>query len=283
MSSPPRTFPARVVGRLVQHRNVALLLATFLSGACSFGSDPAPPTATAVPISSSEAPLLTSGTVTKVLDGVTVEVIIDGSAVNVRYLGIEVPQSDDLGAVDPTVAERARDFNRFLVLGKQIELERDSRNVDTFGRTLRYVYVNGEMVNQTMVTNGYAVVASSPSHFRHKTALAIAEEKARLEKRGYWEAGLSTGDPTPPAKTPEFTGGTLPAPPGSQSTTGICDYSGTDQAVIKGNVDARTGERLYHLPGSLFYATTQVSEADGDQWLCTEAEALAAGWKKSKR
>ncbi|PCH87199.1 MAG: succinoglycan biosynthesis protein exoi, partial [Dehalococcoidia bacterium] len=64
---------------------------------------------------------------------------------------------------------------------------------------------------------------------------------------------------------------------------GGCEFSGSDTPVIKGNVDQRSGELLYHVPESLFYSTTVVEPGQGDRWFCTEAEAQALGWERSKR
>ena len=61
-----------------------------------------------------------------------------------------------------------------------------------------------------------------------------------------------------------------------------CDYSGTPEPVIKGNVDKQTGEQIYLVPDNLFYSTTKVNSEDGDIWICTEQEAIANGWVKSK-
>lgn len=52
---------------------------------------------------------------------------------------------------------------------------------------------------------------------------------------------------------------------------------------IKGNISLRTGERIYHLPGQQYYEKTVIDPADGERWFCTEAEAQANGWRKSKR
>ena len=52
--------------------------------------------------------------------------------------------------------------------------------------------------------------------------------------------------------------------------------------VIKGNV-AASGERIYHVPGGEYYAVTRVNPAKGERWFCSEAEARAAGWRRSKR
>lgn len=50
---------------------------------------------------------------------------------------------------------------------------------------------------------------------------------------------------------------------------------------IKGNVSTR-GERIYHVPGQKYYDDTRISASHGERWFCTEAEARAAGWRRSK-
>jgi hypothetical protein len=50
---------------------------------------------------------------------------------------------------------------------------------------------------------------------------------------------------------------------------------------IKGNISA-TGERIYHVPGQRYYDATYIDTAAGEHWFCSEAEARAAGWRKSK-
>ncbi|MBB2670707.1 UNVERIFIED_ORG: hypothetical protein GGE44_000248 [Rhizobium esperanzae] len=52
--------------------------------------------------------------------------------------------------------------------------------------------------------------------------------------------------------------------------------------TIKGNVSINTGERIFHVPGQRYYAETKISPKYGERWFCSEAEAWAAGWRKSK-
>jgi hypothetical protein len=59
------------------------------------------------------------------------------------------------------------------------------------------------------------------------------------------------------------------------SDSGSCD--------IKGNIAFETGERIYHVPGQMFYDSTFVNPGKGEQWFCSEKEARAAGWRRSKR
>lgn len=54
------------------------------------------------------------------------------------------------------------------------------------------------------------------------------------------------------------------------------------ECVIKGNVSIETGERIYHVPGQEYYDETVIDEDYGERWFCTEEDAVAAGWRKSR-
>jgi hypothetical protein len=88
------------------------------------------------------------------------------------------------------------------------------------------------------------------------------------------EAGVTSG-PTAKAKakaTPKATPKKA-APPSK---------SGGKRCVIKGNVSYNTGERIYHVPGQKYYEATIITASKGERWFCTEAQARAAGWRKSR-
>ena len=53
------------------------------------------------------------------------------------------------------------------------------------------------------------------------------------------------------------------------------------QCLIKGNISSK-GERICHVPGGRYYDATVIDTAKGKRWFCSEAEARAAGWRKSK-
>jgi hypothetical protein len=52
--------------------------------------------------------------------------------------------------------------------------------------------------------------------------------------------------------------------------------------LIKGNI-GRRGVRIYHVPGGVYYSRTKINQRKGERWFCTEADARAAGWRRSKR
>ncbi len=272
--------------RNVGHRALAAFCAVLLLAIACAEETPGPgPTPSPTPlIPSSE--LLSVAKVVGVVDGVTLDVEIAGDVFRLRYLGIRMPGGADGGGA---LAERALEFNRFKVLDRMVQLEKGAVDTDDGGRILRYVYADGEMINTAMLTGGFAVVSDFPQDFVYKSSFLDAEESAKADRRGYWEEALAEDEPAPRAsetplpttEAPAFSGGTLPSLPGAGGG-GECDFSGTFVRVIKGNVDARTGERIYLVPESLLYSTTEVRPEDGDSWFCTEAEAVAAGWTRSK-
>ena len=264
----------------------ALRIPLLIAGACLSAmlvscSSPAPaatpdPPQDNLPV---EEQAVVQARVVRVVDGATIDVDVDGEIVRVGYLGVEIADVEQVKGDTVSVAERAMEFNRFLVEGKMVRLERGGPDLDSAGRRLRYVYAQGEMVNMALLTNGYAIVAASPPNFLHKTDFVVAETAAKEDKRGAWKSHRPGPQPTP--TTGPFTGGTLPMPSSVRRDTVVCDFSGTSLPAIKGNVDQRTKERVYHVPGGLFYATTEVRAEDGDRLFCTEQDAVEAGWSKA--
>jgi hypothetical protein len=68
--------------------------------------------------------------------------------------------------------------------------------------------------------------------------------------------------------------------PHPQQRTGANDTD-SSKFAIKVSV-SRKGERIYHIPGGRYYDATVIDTSKGERWFCTEAEAVAAVWRKSK-
>lgn len=56
---------------------------------------------------------------------------------------------------------------------------------------------------------------------------------------------------------------------------------GSGACNIKGNISINSGERIYHLPGQRYYTDTVIRSDYGERYFCSEAEARAAGWRRS--
>ena len=66
---------------------------------------------------------------------------------------------------------------------------------------------------------------------------------------------------------------------GTRSTAG--QQSG-GRCNIKGNI-GKNGTHIYHVPGGRYYDQTRISTSKGERWFCTEGEARAAGWRRSRQ
>jgi micrococcal nuclease len=238
---------------------------TAIAGATSTPADvAATPAASPTPVDLEEAP------VTNVVDGDTIDVLIGGQELRVRYIGIDTPETVDPRQPVECFGREASERNRQLVEGKSVGLERDVSETDQYGRLLRYVWVDPStgsgravMVNAALVEEGYATATTYPPDVRYAELFGDLEARAREAGRGLWSA--------------------CAAPQPSPAAGGPCDFSGSDEPVIKGNISYSTGEKIYHVPGGYYYDDTVIDEAKGERWFCTEAEAVAAGWRKSKR
>jgi micrococcal nuclease len=122
-----------------------------------------------------------TGHVTRVYDGDTIEVNIDGKTVTVRYIGIEAPEIPyDVFA--PEAATR----NKNLVFGEQVTLIKDVTDMDTYGHLLRYVLVGDRFINYEMLLSGYADILSNPPNETCTNVLQLALEKAASKRIGMW-------------------------------------------------------------------------------------------------
>jgi endonuclease YncB( thermonuclease family) len=132
--------------------------------------------------------------VTRVVDGDTIHVAIDGVEYRLRYIGIDTPEiNDPEHGVEPFGPE-ATEANRELVEGKSVLLEKDVSETDKFGRLLRYVYVGDLMVNEELLRQGLARVATFPPDVKYVDRFLAAQRAAQDAGRGIWGGELSAAE-----------------------------------------------------------------------------------------
>ena len=124
--------------------------------------------------------------VTHVVDGDTIDVLVEGKTTRVRYIGINAPESVRPDYPVEYMGPEASDTNRALVGGKTVYLERDVSDTDQYGRLLRYVYVDGLFVNAELVRLGLADARRYPPDLKHQNLLDDMESEARAARRGIW-------------------------------------------------------------------------------------------------
>jgi hypothetical protein len=70
--------------------------------------------------------------------------------------------------------------------------------------------------------------------------------------------------------------------PGRSALTSQAAEPSGGNCDIKGNISVKSGERIYHVPGQDYYDRTRIDTGKGERYFCSEAEARAAGWRRSK-
>jgi len=160
---------------------VALIL--FSVAACTFGFEPVPPgtgtTGSGTGITGGE-----TGNVVDIIDGDTIDVMLNGQRVRVRYVGVNTPERNEPCYAEATAANAA------LVRDKTITMVKDQSETDIYDRLLRYIYVGDTFVNAQLVAQGYAeAVLYEPDNARYNEFLNL-ERQARNSNLGCHPTGI---------------------------------------------------------------------------------------------
>lgn len=118
-----------------------------------------------------------------VLDGDTIELI---DKRRIRYIGINTPEINLGGGKPECFAADAAKVNKELVVGQEIEMEKDVSQTDKYGRLLRYVYIDGLLINDFLLRLGYARLELIPPDTHLSQQFKEAEKEAIENKRGLW-------------------------------------------------------------------------------------------------
>ena len=174
--------------------------------------------------------------------------VIDGDSFETKegqYIRVASTESPELKLCGGNEAKAALEK---LILGKTLYLKVVYR--DPYQRLVSFVYAGQEFINQTMLENGYSYYyRSSPGTIGE--ALKAATERAREQKKGIFsETCTQTNNPEKP------------------------------KCNIKGNT--RTG-KIYYLPDCGLYPNVDLQLYLGDEWFCTEAAAIKAGFRKPEQ
>ncbi|MGD9803627.1 MAG: thermonuclease family protein [Hyphomicrobiaceae bacterium] len=178
--------------------------------------------------------------------------------VRVRLEGIDAPEIDQLctdarGQQWRCGAEAHRVLAG-LVLHQSVHCE--ERGLDKYHRLLGQCRVGTRDINAELVRRGLAW-----AFVRYSSTYVATEAEAKRGRIGIW-----SGSATPAwdyrANRWHQTSEAAEAPKG---------------CPIKGNVTANG--RIYHLPWSPWYGRIKMDGTKGKRWFCSEAEAIAAGWR----
>jgi micrococcal nuclease len=252
------------------------------------------PSASASP-SASPAPTSSPGedytaTVSRVVDGDTIEIspAVDGIE-EVRLIGVDTPETKDPEEGVEPYGPEATDFATDELTGRRIGLEFDVEKVDQYDRLLAYVYAGGEMFNEDLLEEGYAQAYPYPPNTRYATRFEEAQEEARAVGLGIWGLPLeqqcqlanhgngigegSAGCEIVAEESATATATATAAPAAGGGVPPISEEDCPPNAPIKGN--ASSG--IYHMPNDAYYDETHPEEC-----FATPQDAEAAGYRAAE-
>lgn len=146
------------------------------------------------------APTNTVGTyykVTKVTDGDTLHIEMDGRNEVVRFIGINTPETVDPRRAVQCFGKEASARMKDLAGGQIVRLEYDvSQNTrDAYDRLLAYVYLeDGQMLNRKMIAEGYAYEYTYIKPYKYQKEFRELQTLARTSERGLWAPDTCNGD-----------------------------------------------------------------------------------------
>ena len=161
----------------------------------------------------------------------------------VRLYGVNAPELGNC------YSEESKSELTNIFLGKEVRLT--GLQADHYGRVVADVYLkDGTYINLHMVKNGF--VAYIRAYDQNITQMKKAGEYARQNKLGVFSPACTQTEPENP------------------------------KCKIKGNLDEKNSDRKFYLkPSCAYYDSVVVEKYLGEQWFCSEQEAIQAGFTKS--
>lgn len=127
--------------------------------------------------------------VTKVVDGDTIHVKLNGNDTTIRIIGIDTPETVDPRKPVQCMGKEASTRAKKLLMGKAVYLEPDltQGDKDKYGRLLRYVFINGsDDYGLGAILEGLAHEYTYDVPYKYQTEYKNAEKAAREAKVGLW-------------------------------------------------------------------------------------------------
>jgi micrococcal nuclease len=137
--------------------------------------------------------------VLRAVDGDTL--LLEGGE-RVRLLGVDTPETKIPNQPPEPFGPEASDFTARFIQGGTAALEFDVERFDKYGRTLAYVFVDGRMLNEELIREGFsAAQLQYPYRSDRKRRFALLEREARDQRRGLWSRAVPAA-PTAPGRPP---------------------------------------------------------------------------------
>lgn len=137
------------------------------------------------------------GTVTRVVDGDTAVITVDGTERRVRFLGVDTPETVHPNKPVQFYGPEASAFTKEQLTGRRVWLEYDRSPMDRYSRHLAYIWttkpqtitdetIRRDMFNARLLLQGYAKTMNIKPNNRYAKQFAAYESEARASRLGIW-------------------------------------------------------------------------------------------------
>jgi micrococcal nuclease len=126
--------------------------------------------------------------VVRAVDGDTIEVRIGERLEDVRYIGVDTPETVKPDTPVQCFGPRASSFNHHLVEHRWVRLVFGVERRDIYGRLLAYVHLGRRFVNASLVRRGLARSLTIPPNDRFAPLFRRLELRAARAGQGLWGA-----------------------------------------------------------------------------------------------
>ncbi|MBB3109616.1 micrococcal nuclease [Paenibacillus phyllosphaerae] len=213
--------------------------------------------------------------VIKVVDSDTIKVKMGNTEETVRMLLIDGPETVHPSKPVQPFGPEASDFAKKTLSNQTVQLELDVSERDKYGRLLAYVWIDDRMFNEMALERGLVRVAYVYApNVKYVDQFRNIQKKAQQQGIGIWSIENYVQDDGFHPEEAEASSG-APAS-GEAAAEEDVPAAACANPTIKGNINAK-GDKIYHVPGNRSYEQTKAEEM-----FCTEAEAVAAGFRKPK-
>jgi len=189
-----------------------------------------------------------AATVNRVIDGDTIEVLIGQKKETVRMILVDTPETKHPTKPVQPFGPEASAYTKKTLEGKQVKLEKDVSDRDQYGRLLRYVWLDDQMVNEMLLEKGLARLAIFPPDVKYVDHFRDLQKKAQQAGIGIWsieDYAKSDGYHPEVVKKAESTGGPEPRPTQDASSEATISYPNCTAVRAAGKAPLHRGDPGY--------------------------------------
>jgi len=131
--------------------------------------------------------------VSRVVDGDTISIDINGETKKARLIGVDTPETVHPTKLVECFGKEASQKNKEILEGKAVKIEYDESQeiTDKYDRTLVYVFLeDGTNFNEYLIRNGYAYEYTYNEPYKYQQIFKEAEIDAKENLRGLWANGV---------------------------------------------------------------------------------------------